>query len=209
MGHACFRLHSSDMVVLTDPFPLSLGMRPDARPASVVTVSNSHPNHSNSEEVSGDPKVFSAPGEYEYLGVTVKGVMTPLAPETPQEQRNVAYSVEIDGIKICHLGDISSPLTSKQVDELSPVDVLMVPTGGGCTLDLDQVMQAIQDLNPKIVIPMHHGSPEAESGLQQVGAFLGRLGLTDTQPVPRVVVTASNLPDDRRIVVLTAQARPA
>ena len=122
LGHACFRLRSDDVVILTDPFPLSLGLRPDTRSATVVTVSNTHLNHSNSGEVEGEPRVFATPGEYEYRGIYVRGVMTPQLPETPLEQRSVAYTMEIDGVNICHLGDISAPLSPGQINELSPVD---------------------------------------------------------------------------------------
>ena len=209
LGHACFRLRSDDLVVVTDPFPLALGLRPDTRAATVVTVSNTHVNHSSWDEVAGEPKVFSGPGEYEYSGVAVRGVMTPLAPESPREQRNVAYSIEIDDVNICHLGDISVPLTTRQVDELAPVDVLLVPTGGGCTLDLDQVMQMMQDLGPKIVIPMHYNIPEISVPLQDVDVFLRRMGLSEVQPQPRLVATASNLPADMRVVQLAPQARAA
>ena len=209
LGHACFRLRSDDVVVLTDPFPLSLGLRPDTRPATVVTVSNSHPNHSNSEEVTGDPRVFSAPGEYEYRGISVRGVMTPQLPETPWEQRSVAYAIEIDRVNICHLGDISAPLSPVQIDELSPVDVLLVPSGGGCTLEIDQVLRVLQDLDPKIVIPMHYNIPGVDVPLQDVDVFLRRMGLSEVQAQPRLSVTASNLPEDMRVVVLASQARPA
>ena len=61
LGHSSFRLHSEGMVVVTDPFPESLGLRIDGRPASVVTVSNTHPNHSAFGVVGGDPKVFPRP----------------------------------------------------------------------------------------------------------------------------------------------------
>ena len=71
LGHSCFRLRSDDLVVLTDPYPLSLGLAPDTRPATVVTVSNTHPNHNSSEEVGGEPKAFMSAGEYEYSGVSV------------------------------------------------------------------------------------------------------------------------------------------
>ena len=209
LGHACFRLRSDDVVVLTDPFPLSLGLRPDTRPATVVTVSNSHPNHSNSEEVTGDPRVFSAPGEYEYRGISVRGVMTPQLPETPWEQRSVAYAIEIDRVNICHLGDISAPLSPVQIDELSPVDVLLVPSGGGCTLEIDQVLRMLQDLDPKIVIPMHYNIPGVDVPLQDVDVFLRRMGLSEVQAQPRLSVTASNLPEDMRVVVLASQARAA
>lgn len=209
LGHACFRLHADDNVVLTDPYPLSIGLRPDTRPATVVTVSNGHPNHGNWEEVEGDPRVFSAPGEYEYRAISVRGVMTPLLPDDPREHRSVAFAIELDGINICHLGDITVPPTPRQIDELSPVDVLLVPTGGGCTMDVDQVVQTMQDLDPKIVIPMHHSIPGVGGSLQDVGVFLRRMGLSDVQPQPRLVVTTSNLSADMRVVVLAPQARLA
>ena len=196
-------------MVVTDPYPLSLGLRPDTRPATVVTVSNNHPNHSCWEEVAGEPKVFAAPGEYEYSGVSVRGVMTPLAPETSREHRNVAYSIEMDGVNICHLGDIALPLVTRHIDELAPVDVLLVPTGGGCTLSLDQVLQIMQDLDPKVVIPMHHEIPGVQLSLQGVEAFLSRMGLSDVQPQPRLVATASNMPADIRVVLLAPQGRAA
>ena len=196
-------------MVLTDPFPSSLGLRPDARPATVVTVSNTHPNHSNWHEVSGSPKVFDAPGEYEFSGVSVRGVMTSLTPGTAIDHRSVAYTIEIDRVNICHLGDITVPLTPKQVDELAPVDVLLLPTGGSCTLELDQILQAMQDLDPKIVIPMHHKIEGVNLSIQGVEVFLRRMGLDDVEPQGRLVVTSPNLPADRRVVLLSPSARQA
>lgn len=209
LGHACFRLRSENQVVITDPFPESLGLQPDSRPATVVTVSNSHPNHSHWESVTGDPRVLSAPGEYQYAGVSVRGIMTPLAPGTPQEQRNVAYSISLDGVNICHLGDINMPITPRQVEELSPADVLLVPLGGGCTLELEEVLKVMENLAPKIVIPMHYRIPGVSVPLQGLEGFLRRMGTGQTEPQPRLSVTPSNLPEDLRIVLLAPQSRQA
>ncbi|MCH7749578.1 MAG: MBL fold metallo-hydrolase, partial [Acidobacteria bacterium] len=57
-GHSCFRLRADDLVVVTDPFPASVGLSPDSRPATMVTVSNSHPNHSYLQDVAEGAKVF-------------------------------------------------------------------------------------------------------------------------------------------------------
>ncbi|HLF03716.1 MAG TPA: MBL fold metallo-hydrolase [Dehalococcoidia bacterium] len=209
LGHACFRLRSENQVVITDPFPESLGLQPDSRPATVVTVSNSHPNHSHWEGVTGEPRVLSAPGEYQYAGVSVRGIMTPLAPGAPQEQRNVAYSISLDGVNICHLGDINMPITPRQVEELSPADVLLVPLGGGCTLELEEVLKVMENLAPKIVIPMHYRIPGVSVPLQGLEGFLRRMGTGQTEPQPRLSVTPSNLPEDLRIVLLAPQSRQA
>ena len=208
LGHSCFRLHDADMVVVTDPYPTSVGLRIDNRPASVVTVSNSHPNHNHVESIEGDPKVFSNPGEYEYNGVTARGVMTPLADGQPQEERNVAFSIEIGAINICHLGDISMPMTTRMIDELKPIDVVLVPTGGHCTLDMDQIYQTLQDLDAKIVIPMHYKTEGIQVDVDPIDNFVRRMGLDEIQAQPRLVVTSANLGTDMRVVLMTSQGRP-
>jgi len=207
LGHSCFRLRSNEIVVVTDPFPESLGLKPDTRLATVVTVSNTHLNHSNWQGVSGDPRVFNAPGEYEYSGISVRGVMTPLSEGMKQEQRNVAYSMEIEGVNLCHLGDLTEPLTTRHINELSPVDVLLLPVGGGCTLAVDRIVQTMRDLDPKVVIPMHYRIPNISVELESVDVFLRLMGSGETQAQPRLSVTASNLPQDLRVSLLAPQAR--
>ena len=203
LGHSSFRIHSEGMVVVTDPFPESLGLRTDARPASVVTVSNTHPNHSATGEVAGEPKVFRAPGEYEYNGIVVRGVMTPLPSGVAHEQRNVAYTIEMDGISVCHLGDLSRSLTARQAEELKPVDLVLVPAGANCTLSVDQALQTIQDLDPKVVVPMHYSHGQEGVTLDSVEPFLRRLGVDEAQAQPRLVVTSGNLPADIRVNLLS------
>ncbi len=208
LGHSCFRLRSEELVVITDPFPASVGLRPDSRVATAVTVSNTHPHHSSWADVGGEPKVFQNPGEYEYSGIAVRGVMTPLSAGEPRENRNVAFCIEIENVNVCHLGDIAEPLTPREIDTLSPVDVLLAPVGGGCTLEVERVHQILQDLDAKVVIPMHYSIPNLTVELGSLDAFLRLTGVSDVQPQPRLVLTASNLPPDTRVVVLAPQARP-
>ena len=206
-GHACFRLRSDDLVVVTDPYPAALGLRPESRPAAVVTVSNAHPHHSNALEVGGSPKIFDTPGEYEYSGIAARGVMTSLPEGQPRERRNVAYSIVLDNVNVCHLGDIAAPLTTRQAEELQPVDVLLAPAGGGCTLALDSILQLMQDLDPKIVIPMHYQTPGVQEPLGSLDAFLRLMGVSEVQPRRSLTVTPSNLPANMQVTVMEPRAR--
>ncbi len=208
LGHACFRLRSDDLVVVTDPYPASLGLRPENRSATVVTVSNSHPHHSNRLGVGGSPTIFDTPGEYEYSGIAARGVMTTLLEGQPQPDRNVAYSIVMDNVNICHLGDIGAPLTTRQVEELQPVDVLLAPAGGGCTLDLERILQLMQDLDPKIVIPMHYQIPGIAEALGSLDAFLQLMGVSEAQPRRSLTVTTASLPANMQVTVLEPRARP-
>ncbi len=207
MGHACFRLRSEDLVVVTDPFPASIGLRPETRPATVVTVSNSHPNHDNRLEVGGSPRVFDSPGEYEYSGVAARGVMTTLKEGQPQGERNVAFSIVMDNVNVCHLGDIATPLTTRQAEELQPVDVLLAPVGGDCTLDLERILQLMQDLDPRIVIPMHYGIPGLAQPLGSLDTFLQLMSVGEAQPRRALTVTTTNLPPNMQVTILEPRAR--
>ncbi len=207
LGHACFRLRSDDLVVVTDPYPGSVGLRPDNRTATVVTVSNSHPNHNNRLEVSGSPTIFDSPGEYEYSGIAARGVMTSLKDGQDQRERNVAYTIVMDNVNVCHLGDIATPLSTRQVEELQPVDVLLAPAGAGCTLDLERILQLMQDLDPKIVIPMHYQIPGSTEPLGNLDAFLQLMGGSDVQPRRSLTITTGNLPPNMQVTVLEPRAR--
>ena len=135
-------------------------------------------------------------------------MMTPLAEGQSRDERNVAFTVEIGGINICHLGDISVPLTTRIVDDLKPVDVVLVPVGGHCTMDMDQIYQTLQDLDAKITIPMHFKTDGINVEVDPIDNFVRRMGLDDVQPQPRLVVTSTNLGTDMRVVVMTSQGRP-
>ena len=207
LGHSCFRLRSQETVVITDPFPDSIGFAFENRSANIVTTSNNDLNHSHTENVSGNPRIFSAPGEYEYTGVSVKGVMTPLGDLSNREERNVAFTITLDGIKICHLGRLQTPLTTNIVDELGPIDVLLVPVGGHGLIELNGIQQIMQDFDPKIVIPMQYQTQGLQLDLDPVDAFLTMHSSSELQPQPRVSVTSSNLPPSLSISLLSAQSR--
>ena len=207
LGHSCFRFRSQETIVITDPFPNSIGFDFENRPASIVTVSQNDKNHSNAENVSGNPKIFAAPGEYEYTGVSVKGVMTPLAEQTNREDRNVAFTITLEGIKICHLGKLNTPLTTNIVDELGPIDVLLVPVGGHGLIELNGIQQIMQDFDPKIVIPMQYKTQGLQLDIDPVDAFLTMQSSSELQPQPRISVTSTNIPPSLNITLLSPQSK--
>ena len=205
LGHSCFRLRSDGAVVVTDPFTDSIGLNMGQPGALAVTVSHVHENHSNSQAVQGDPMVLRGPGEYELSGIYVTGSLTPRAEGDPDDKRNTAYLVEMENLKLCHLGDVSSVLSTRQVEELTPVDVLFLPVGGVCTVEPAQAREMVQRLEPRIVIPMHYGIPGLRVELKGLEVFLREMGLADLQPQARLNVSISSLPPELRVVILEPQ----
>ena len=205
LGHSCFRLHTGKGTLITDPYADSLGLPLGKPTAHTVTISNSHPHHSSSDQVSGDARVIRGPGEYEMHGFFIKGIRA--APSTEQSLDNTAYLFHIDGFTLCHLGDLAEPLAKLAREQLRGVDILFVPAGGGCTLSPTQAAEMVKLLDPKIIVPMHYRTKGVEVELGPLEPFLRELGAPAQEPRPTLSVTNSSLPQERQVVVL--QPSPA
>jgi L-ascorbate metabolism protein UlaG (beta-lactamase superfamily) len=73
--------------------------------------------------------------------------------------KNTAFVIEVDGWKICHLGDLGHLLSPAQVKAIGPVDVLMIPVGGIYTLNGSEARKVVEQIKPKeYIIPMHYGT---------------------------------------------------
>ena len=203
-GYSCFRLKGKNTTVITDPCPPSLGYILDKPSAGIVTLSHDHPDHNYLEGVSGSPRVISRPGEYEIGGVLIIGL-----PAYHDDEKGIVYgknnvfAIEVDDVNICHLGDIGHALSAKQIEELGTVDVMLVPVGGGTTINAGQAAALVRSIEPKIVIPMHYKTPGLTKELENVDKFLKEMGLTEAVPQPKLVVNRSTLPLTTQVVVLT------
>src|SRR5579859_4501025 len=131
LGHGCFRLRGRSASVVTDPYPPSLGLKLPRQEADMVTVSHPHPNHSHLPAVAKEAFVVEGPGEYEVSGITVVGVPTFHDSVSGAEHgRNTVYLIEVDDVRVCHLGDLGHRLGDAELGALGRVDVALVPVGG-------------------------------------------------------------------------------
>lgn len=212
-GHSCFKLKGSAGTVLTDPFEASVGFALPTVSADLVTVSHQHSDHSAAKLVSGTarrdkPFVIDQAGEYEVGGISVFGVSTFHDPTGGVERgRNLVFTILIDGIRVCHLGDLGHELTQDQLSEIGSVDVAIVPVGGTFTIDPSLATKTIHMLEPAIAIPMHYNTPAHDQKvygeLATIADFLQAFG-SETKPVGKLTLEASRLPEETELVVLAS-----
>ncbi len=206
LGHSCFKIRSSQATIITDPFPPNLGYTLGKQAARIVTVSHQHPSHSYTGGVDGEPRLVIGPGEYEISSVLIIGVATFHDAEGGKVRgKNCVYLMEVDGIKICHLGDLGHVLTAEQVEEIDVVDVLLLPVGGVSTIDATMAAEVIRQLEPKAVVPMHYKTPVIDRELEPVERFLKEMGLGQVTAQPKLSVTRSNLPLSTQVFLLDYQ----
>jgi len=202
-GHACFRLRGRGCAAVTDPFSPELGRKLPSFRASVVTISHAHEGHNYARAVRGRPYVISGPGEYEVNGIFVWGIPTYHDGKKGQERgKNTAYVLEIEGLSICHLGDLGHIPSQEQIEAMDGIDVLLVPVGGRHVLDSAAAAETVNLLEPSIVIPMHYPVPGLKTKGDPVDRFLKEMAVGSLEPLEKLSITKSGLSEQTRVVLL-------
>ncbi|MBK1812719.1 MBL fold metallo-hydrolase [Clostridium sp. YIM B02505] len=157
-GHSCFMITSEiGTKILIDPYVNMLGYMLPELEANIVTTSHEHKDHNNIDAVKGNFQHISGLGMFLEHGIEIKGVDTFHDKLSGAKKgRNTIYNFKVDGVNICHCGDLGHILDSKQIEEIGNVDVLLIPVGGGFTIDATDALEVVEQLKPTVIIPMHY-----------------------------------------------------
>ena len=208
LGHASFLITSEKGTkIIIDPYdPAYLaGDSPSygdiMETADIVTVSHDHHDHNNVAAVQGNPEVVR--GTTEAKGIKFKGIPTH-HDEAGGNKRgsNTILCFEVDGVKVCHLGDLGHQLSDKQVAEVGKVDVLLIPVGGFYTIDAVAATQVCDQLKPGVIIPMHFKTDKCGLPIAGVDEFLRGKKNVSWLDTSEVEFKAGGLPADTQITVL-------
>ncbi|MCL2869384.1 MBL fold metallo-hydrolase [Candidatus Saccharibacteria bacterium] len=147
IGRACFQIEGKDISYVVDPYDETVAPMPHLT-ADYLLISHEHGDHNNR------------------AAVTVTKTDTPANVKTiasfhDDEQgakrgNNIIHVINVDDVKVCHLGDLGHLLSPEQVAAIGKVNVLMIPVGGFYTIDAAQALEVINQLEPQIIIPMHY-----------------------------------------------------
>ena len=210
-GHSCFRLRDRAVSVVTDPYGKDVGLILPRVRADLVTISHDADDHNYAKGVKSGFKMLTGPGEYEVSGVFVTGLELRgerKKGKEPDKLRNTVFLFEFEDLTICHLGDLDQVPSQAQVEEtLGEVDVLLIPVGGGESLNAAQASEVVSLLEPHIVIPMHYKVKGSPLKLDPVTKFLKEMGLDDVPTQETLKVSHSSLPEETQIVLLELKSK--
>src|SRR5579884_280655 len=205
LGHACFRIQGREAVILTDPIESGDGFEGARKTADIVTLSHPLPNDVSLIGVGPKTRVISGPGEYEVADVFITGIRSHAVGGVGRSQiPNTIYLFELEDLVICHLGDLTQPLTEEQAGAMSSVDVLIVPVGGGPTIGAAAAVEVIGQIEPAVVIPMQFATERGgqDGDREGIGQFLKQVGSPEITPLPRLNLKKSDLGETMQVVVL-------
>ena len=204
LGHAAFLITSdSGTTIITDPYETSEGLKYGKikETADIVTVSHEHGDHNNVAAVQGNPQVVK--GTTEAKGINFKGVSTNHDDKGGSERgSNTVFCFQVDGIRVCHLGDLGHLLTDNQVVEIGKVHVLLVPVGGYFTIDTKNATQVAEQVRARVIIPMHFKNDKCVFPIGGVEEFTkNKTNVTQIED-SEVTFSVPDLPSSPQIMVL-------
>jgi len=203
LGHSCFRIRGREATVVADPCPPSTGYSIGKPTADIVTISHKHDDHSYLKAVAGHPVVLDGPGEYEIHGAFITGISTYHDGEQGSERgESIAFVVEMENIRVLHLGDLGHAPTAEQAEEMTGADVLLVPVGGESTIDGAKAAEVVSLLEARLVIPMHYKTSASKANLDPPDRFLKEMGVTAVEPQPKLSITRSTVPHETQVMLL-------
>lgn len=187
-GQSAFALTDGEQTVFIDPFgdmsPLAgRGVQFDYPAienvdADLLLVTHEHLDHNGVEAIGGDPVTLrSTAGRHESPVGEVVGVASEHDPVAGTERGpNTIFVFSLGGVRVAHFGDFGQAgLRPEQTAAIGQVDLLIVPVGGGPTVDDAQAYEIVSELKPRWVVPMHYRT-EKIGFLEPADAFLERFG---------------------------------
>ena len=204
-GNALFVITTGDgKKIGTDPYNEQIrDPLPDIS-VDIATISHNHYDHANISLFKGEPKVVNNLGETLIENIRFFGLPSfHDEAEGSLRGKNIIYVIETDAIKIAHLGDLGHIPDDKQFKGLQGVDILMIPVGGVYTINAVQALDIINNLKPKIAIPMHYKSIDTRLNVDEVNSFTRRAG--NFKEVGHAInIVEKALPKDTEIWVMSS-----
>ncbi len=196
-GEACFLLESGGVRILIEPPQKESGInsprlksdilicRPHADIAGALSQPSSHGDES--------PFIINGPGEYEIKGINVLGIA---------DGENTLYNIEIDGIKIAHLGFLGKDLDNGKMALINEPDIVLIPVGNGAVLDAEKAMKLINKIEPSVAIPMLYDIKGLKIKRAPLSVFLKESEAKES-PQPKLTIKKKDLiEEETKIVIL-------
>lgn len=174
LGHSTFVLETdAGAVLVTDPVDAGSGFDLPRINADVITVSHHHFDHDAVDRIGGNPIVKDTPQPLSVAGFSICGYPA-FHDEVQGAKRgpNTIFSIEADGQRFVHCGDLGHVPDDATIEALKGADVLMIPVGGIFTVDGKTAWAITKRIAPKVVVPMHYAVPNLTFRLEPLDNFL-------------------------------------
>jgi len=198
-GLSSFKITTKEATIITDPFHKDSGLTPPRGAADILVLAQKNSKlYSAVSGISGDHFDISDPGEYDIKGVTVTGI-----PLKQEDKYITIFLIESEDMRILNLTHIKEfNLTENELEELGEIDILILPVGGNTVMSASAASKAVNEIEPKIVIPSHYKMPGLIIDVDDLNKFIKEMG-GKKEEMEKLTVKKKDLPEEgTKVVVL-------
>ncbi len=212
LGHSCFQLtESTETSIVTDPYDSAIGYDMPSVMANGVTVSHQHYDHNAVANVAGNPTVIDKEGTYDFMGVEITSIKA-FHDNCRGKKRgeNIIFKFVMDGLDICHLGDLGEACSTDLIEMILPVNVLLIPVGGNYTIDATLAKEYVDRIMPDIVIPMHYRNKNSKLDIDKVYEFINLFDddCVEISEESEIELFKSDLQGDKTKIIVLRREKP-
>ena len=174
LGHDGFKIKNSKIIYI-DPFKIN-----DNEKADLILITHEHYDHLSLEDInkiSNKNTIIIAaeicknkinvnykkiklvkPGDKLKIDdIQIESVYAynPSKQFHPKKDLRVGYILTINKTRIYHAGDTD---IIPEMNDLENIDIALLPVSGTYVMDVNEAVEAVKIIKPKIAIPMHYGS---------------------------------------------------
>lgn len=189
-----------DSVLFIDPFPTKTwGMRQPKMEADIILFTD--PKKNKGITLPKEASIISEPGEYEHREIFILGRDNPQ--EEAKKDNLTYYLIEAEGMTLMHLGATKQTgFINGDKEDLQRIDILFVPVGGHDSLTGKQAAALVQQLEPRVVIPIHYKYKGAKTNLDDEKSFLKELGNPKPETTNKISIKKKDLPSEETKIML-------
>jgi len=207
LGHASFLIETPDHVRAVTDYS---GVFAPAEPPDLVTMNHAHSTHYT---LHPDPRIGIVlhgwqegpkPPAYDVVlrDLRVTNLLTNIRDwhGGTEINGNSIFIFETAGLCIAHLGHLHHLLEPADLDALGRIDIVMIAVDGSFTIGQDDARTVIEQLHPRIVLPMHYFTTG------NLARFLDMMRPTHAIEIhqdPTIEVSRLTLPDNPTVIALT------
>ena len=201
-GANCFLIEVNKSKFLIDPYPKEYSSKqPSFKDVGCVLRTGMY---RATDELSG-LFTIDTPGEYEKDSAVIKGIQTvsALSVHDGEEDVNVVFTMHANDLGICIVGNPKTPLSEDILEQISTIDVLLIPVGGGgVSLNPEQAAQVVKQIEPKLCVASHFSQQGISYPVEQLAVkqFFDEMGKGKALEENKLKIKATTLPEDLEVV---------
>lgn len=209
-GDYCFKITAKpggrateDIVIWTDPFDASLGLRTPQGHSDIAFLSHTNGVDTELSGFRGEGVALANPGEYAVKGVNAFGIASYQDTEKGALRgQNTIFIFQVESLNLCFLGALGHDLSPAQIEKIAAVDILFVPVGNQDTLAVKQIDDVIRKIEPGIVIPMHYKLDGMTCAIDDEQVFCTEIGNCPSEKIAKLSVKKKDLEGKSMEIVL-------